>query len=197
MMKAKKDAVIIVDPQQDFCPGGALVVPKGDEIFAPINKMIKDAHVAGIMVVITRDWHPVGMTGHFAGFGGQWPAHCVQGTEGAEFHPDLFLDGNAIVVDKGAEHGENAYSGFAGKAEGKTLSEILSGENVGTVYVAGLATDYCVKETVLDAVRYGFNTFLIADCCRAVNINPDDGEKAIKEMKGVGATVINSKDIVF
>lgn len=192
-----RKALIIVDVQNDFCPGGALAVNGGDKIVAPINKMVELAVNVGAAVFATRDWHPE-KTSHFKDFGGVWPAHCVQGTKGAEFHPGLDLKDKAIILSKGVGNGEDAYSGFNAEAgDGRLLIEFLHEWGVDTVYVAGLATDYCVKETVLDAIKKGFKTFLIDDCCRAVNINPNDGGNAVRNMMTAGATIISSDNVYF
>ena len=193
---ALRKALIVVDVQNDFCPGGALAVQGGDEIVAPINKMIELAINTGATVIATRDWHPA-KTNHFKDFGGLWPAHCVQGTIGAEFHPDLDFKDREVVVSKGVGNGEDAYSGFDGKVGDRGLQTLLEEWGVDTVYVVGLATDYCVKATALDAIKHGFKTFLIDDCCRAVNINPDDGDNAIWEMVKAGATIIDSNKVYF
>lgn len=194
--KRNTKALIIVDVQRDFCPGGSLAVTRGDEVVNPLNKMIEIANNAGAVVIATRDWHP-GKTAHFKDFGGPWPAHCVQGTEGAEFHPALRIDGRVIVVSKGIYDGEDAYSGFAGKADNRNLRALLEEWGVDTVYVAGLATDYCVKATALDAVKYGFKTFLIDDCCRAANVNQNDGDNAVWEMARAGVKIIESEKVYF
>lgn len=189
-----RKALIVVDVQKDFCPGGALAVAGGDEIIAPLNKVIELAKITMTTIFATRDWHPA-KTSHFKDFGGLWPVHCVQDTEGAKFHPDLDVDGKIIIVSKGMGDGEDAYSGFAGKASNRTLREMLGEYGVTTVYVAGLATDYCVKATAIDAAKFGFRTFLIDDCCRAVN--QKDGDANIFTMATAGITIIDSKDVYF
>lgn len=192
-----RKALIIVDVQNDFCPGGALAVNEGDKIVAPINKLIELATNVGAAVFATRDWHPE-KTSHFKDFGGVWPVHCVQGTKGAEFHPRLNLKDRAIILSKGVGNGEDAYSGFNAKSgDGRLLVEFLHEWGIDTVYVAGLATDYCVKKTVLDAIKKGFRTFLIDDCCRAVNINPNDGDSAVWNMSVAGATIVSIDNVYF
>jgi nicotinamidase/pyrazinamidase len=196
-MEAKKPkcALIIVDVQNDFCPGGALAVPNGDKVVEPINKLLRFAKDNNWVIAATRDWHPE-TTSHFAKDGGKWPVHCVQWTKGAKFHPDLevyLYDVNYIV--KGTNPGEDAYSGFDGRhyfVPESTLLDLLQRNGVERVYVCGLATDYCIKATALDAVKKRFWTYLVADACRAVNINPDDGKNAIIEMLKAGVLVTTS-----
>src|ERR671919_446420 len=182
-----KDALIIVDVQNDFCPGGALAVSGGDEVVAVLNRVIERFAEAGLPIFATRDWHPK-KTSHFKTHGGLWPAHCVQGTKGAEFHAALKLGNDAVVVSKGMAPDEDSYSGFqATDASGTPLAELLRLKEVGRIFVGGLATDYCVKHTVLDGLAEGFEIVLLADAIRAVNLKPDDGESAIDEMVRAGA----------
>jgi len=187
-----KKALIVVDVQNDFCPEGALPVPNGDKVVAPINKMIDFALKTpnDWFIVVTRDWHPA-TTSHFAKDGGRWPVHCVAFSGGAAFHPGLSLPMDKIVlVSKGMLPGEDAYSGFDGKTTNDVaLAGLLLNCGVTSVYVCGLATDYCVKATALDALKNGFRTYLLADACRAVNIKPDDGKNAIIEMLKAGVLV--------
>src|ERR1044072_3059408 len=174
MSNEKKRALIIVDVQNDFCPGGALAVPEGDEVVAPLNRLIREFLERGDLVVKSRDWHPR-KTKHFAEFGGTWPVHCVQGTHGAEFHRDLLDDPRIKVVSKGMGD-ENSYSAF----DGTDLAEVLRQQGVEEVWVGGLATDYCVKNTVLDAAREGFHVKAVVDAMRPVEVNPGDGALAIE-----------------
>ena len=191
-----KDALIIVDVQNDFCPGGALAVSGGDEVVRVLNRVIERFAEAGLPIFATRDWHPK-KTSHFKTHGGLWPAHCVQGTKGAEFHAALKLGNDAVVVSKGMAPDEDSYSGFqATDASGTPLAELLRLKEVGRIFVGGLATDYCVKHTVLDGLAEGFEVVLLADAIRAVNLKPDDGESAIDEMVRAGAVqVSNSVEI--
>ena len=184
MSNEKKRALIIVDVQNDFCPGGALAVPEGDEVVAPLNRLIREFLERGDLVVKSRDWHPR-KTKHFAEFGGTWPVHCVQGTHGAEFHRDLLDDPRIKVVSKGMGD-ENSYSAF----DGTDLAEVLRQQGVEEVWVGGLATDYCVKNTVLDAAREGFHVKAVADAMRPVEVQPGDGALAIEEMRARGAEII-------
>lgn len=181
-------ALIVVDVQNDFCPGGALAVERGDEVVAPLNRLIKEFLDSGNPVYKSRDWHPP-ETKHFAAHGGTWPVHCVRNTHGAEFHRDLSDDPRIRVVSKGLGD-EDCYSAFDGTA----LAEELRAANVNEVWVGGLATDYCVKNTVLDALRAGFRVRALADAMRAVNLQPGDDQKALAEMREAGAEVMNSED---
>jgi nicotinamidase/pyrazinamidase len=177
-------ALIIVDVQNDFCPGGSLAVEHGDEVVAPLNRLIKEFLSRGEPVYKSRDWHPV-RTKHFTAYGGTWPVHCVQGTRGAEFHPQLSDDPRVHVVSKGLGDEDN-YSAF----DGTTLAEDLRREGVEEVWVGGLATDYCVKNTVLDALRAGFHVRAVSEAMRAVNLKPGDDARAVEEMKRAGAEIV-------
>jgi nicotinamidase/pyrazinamidase len=174
------DALIIVDVQNDFCPGGALAVPEGDEVVDPINRMAADAE----LVIATRDWHPRDHSS-FAAEGGPWPEHCVEDTPGAQLHPDLDRDHIDVVVDKGRDRATEGYSGF----EGTDLASVLRERGVDRVHVVGLALDYCVKNTALDAARQGFDVIVHRDATRAVNVNPDDGDNAVEELESAGVRV--------
>src|SRR5437870_8834372 len=185
MASETRKALIVVDVQNDFCPGGSLAVAHGDEVVAPLNKLVKEFLDRGEPVFKTRDWHPA-KTKHFAAYGGIWPVHCVQGTRGAEFHPDLLEDPRITIISKGFDERADGYSGF----DGTQLAQLLRDEGVEEVWVGGLATDYCVKQTVLDARRQGFDVRALADAMRAVNVNPKDGTKAIEEMKNAGAEIV-------
>ncbi len=184
-----KDALIIVDVQNDFCPGGALAVSGGDEVVTALNRVIERFAEVGLPIIATRDWHPE-RTSHFKTHGGPWPVHCVQGTGGAEFHGDLKL-GNAVVLSKGMLPDEDSYSGFQGTdRSGTRLATLLRGKGVERILVGGLATDYCVKHTVLDGLREGFKVVLLVDSIRAVNLEPHDGDLAIDEMVRAGAVKV-------
>jgi nicotinamidase/pyrazinamidase len=181
------DAVLVVDPQNDFCPGGSLAVPDGDAVMPVINAWLDAAERAAVPIFVSRDWHPPRTT-HFAAYGGVWPPHCVAGTRGAEFHPALRIPVNAVVVSKGMGETEDAYSAFqARNADGTLLEELLEGKAVAHLYVMGLATDYCVKASALDSLEHGFRVTLVADGMRAVNLQPDDGDRALDEMRSAGA----------
>ncbi len=184
MAEGKRRALIVVDVQNDFCPGGALAVPQGDEVVAPLNRLIKEFLDSGDLVVKSRDWHPR-QTKHFAEFGGTWPVHCVQNTRGAEFHRDLMDDPRIEIISKGMGD-EDSYSAF----DGTDLAKLLRERGVEEVWVGGLATDYCVKNTVLDARREGFDVKVISDAMRPVEVNAGDGQRAIAEMQSAGAEII-------
>ncbi|NUM54900.1 MAG: nicotinamidase [Candidatus Hydrogenedentes bacterium] len=184
------DALIVVDVQNDFCPGGALAVADGDGVVAGINRLLPLFSVT----VFTRDWHPANhcsFSDHPEYVDKSWPAHCVANTPGARFHTDLTLPDDAMIVSKGTDASKEAYSGFDGTA----LAESLRDANVGRVFVCGLATDYCVKATALDAVRNGFETYVIDDLCRGVDIPPGTARAAIEAMMSAGAHVIVSGEI--
>jgi nicotinamidase/pyrazinamidase len=185
-----KDALIIVDVQNDFCPGGALAVKGGDEVVPVLNRVIETFGDAGLPIFATRDWHPE-KTSHFSTYGGLWPVHCVQGTRGAEFHANLELENDIVVASKGMAPDEDSYSGFQARdPSGARLAELLRRKAIERIIVGGLATDYCVKHTVLDGLKEGFKVLLLADAIRAVNLKPHDGELAIAEMVGAGAVKI-------
>jgi len=181
-----KRALLVVDVQNDFCPGGALAVPRGDEVVEPLNKLIDKFLERGEPVYKTRDWHPP-ETKHFVAYGGTWPVHCVQNTEGAEFHPALRDDPRIIVVSKGL--GDNdGYSAF----DGTNLATELQEQGVEEVVVGGLATDYCVKHTVLDARKHGFKVKALIDAMQAVDLQNGDGERALEEMRAAGAQITSA-----
>ena len=184
MADEKRRALIVVDVQNDFCPGGALAVAHGDEVVAPLNKLIAEFLERGAPVIKTRDWHPA-TTKHFAAYGGTWPVHCVQGTKGAEFHPELSDDARIQILSKGLGD-ENSYSAF----DRTDLASQLHKRGVEEVWVGGLATDYCVKNTVLDALKEGFEVKALKNAMRPVELQPGDGERAIEEMREAGAEVI-------
>lgn len=183
-----KKALIVVDVQNDFCPGGSLAVANGDEVVAPLNRLIKEFLDRGDPVYKTRDWHPA-QTKHFTAYGGTWPIHCVQKTPGAEFHPELIDDPRIEIISKGTDESADGYSGF----DGTNLAQRLRAKGVEELWVGGLATDYCVKHTVLDALRERFEVRALADAMRAVNINPNDGAQAIREMRQAGAEIVGSE----
>jgi len=186
-MAEPKQALLIVDVQNDFCPGGALAVERGDEVVAPLNRLIDEFLQRGAPVYKSRDWHPA-TTKHFAKYGGTWPVHCVQNTYGAEFHPALRDDPRVIVVSKGLGD-TDCYSAF----DETDLAAQLHQQGIEEVLVGGLATDYCVKNTVLDAVKHGFKVKALKNAMRAVNLQPGDGERALEEMRAAGAEIIDQQ----
>jgi nicotinamidase/pyrazinamidase len=188
----RRDALVVVDVQNDFCPDGALGVRDGDRVVPALNRWIARFRAVGAPVVLTRDWHPR-ETRHFAAGGGAWPPHCVQSTPGAAFHRDLAVPPEAIVVSKGMDPEQDAYSAFqAQDALGRPLPAVLSARGVRRLFLGGLATDYCVKATTLDAARAGFQTVVLLDAIRAVDLVPGDGERALAEMRAAGARVLRS-----
>ncbi len=193
-MKVKlglKDALIVVDMQKDFMPGGALPVPEGDKIVPVLNKYIDLFSGKGLPVYFTRDWHPEDHIS-FKGFGGIWPPHCVRDTEGAKFHEDLKIPAdNKFIISKGTSRDFDAYSGF----QGTILESLLRERGIKRVFVGGVATDYCVKNTVLGALNLGFQTFLLTDGIKGVDVNPGDSEKAIDLMLSEGAVALSFEDI--
>jgi nicotinamidase/pyrazinamidase len=182
-------ALIVVDVQNDFAdPRGGLSVSGGEAIIPRLNDEVARAREAGATVVYTQDWHPES-TPHFEKDGGVWPVHCVRGTWGAELHPALRVIGERV---RKGQHGEDGYSGFtmrdpeSGAERPTELEQLLRSADVERVVVAGLATDYCVRATALDAVRLGFETAVLTDAIAAVNLEPDDGERALAEMQDAG-----------
>jgi nicotinamidase/pyrazinamidase len=181
------DGLLLVDPQNDFCPGGSLPVADGDKVMPVLNAWASAAEQAGIPIFVSRDWHPAETT-HFKAFGGVWPPHCVIGTRGAEFHPDLRLPLSAQVVSKGMGKTEDAYSAFQARDDaGRPLATLLHDRGVERLYVMGLATDYCVKSSALAGLEHGFGVTVVPDGMRAVNLQPSDGERALEEMRRAGA----------
>jgi nicotinamidase/pyrazinamidase len=186
---SKNEALIIVDVQRDFCPGGALPVPEGDQVVPVLNEYIKLFKKANARIFATRDWHPPNHIS-FKMYGGPWPPHCIQQSEGAKFHPSLKLPDDTSIISKAMDPAKESYSGF----DGTTLAEELKKEGVARVFVGGLATDYCVKQTVLDAIALGFETVLLLDATRGINAKPRDVEQAIDEMAAKGVEKVTLAD---
>jgi nicotinamidase/pyrazinamidase len=174
------EALIVVDVQNDFCPGGALAVPDGDAVIVPINRLAARTR----FVIATRDRHPSDH-GSFASAGGRWPVHCVAGTVGAELHSGIDMRHVDLVLDKGTHPEREGYSAF----EDTGLEQLLRERDVDTVHVAGLALDYCVKATALDARRAGFGVIVHRDAVRAVEVHPGDAEEAVRELRNAGIDV--------
>jgi nicotinamidase/pyrazinamidase len=175
-----RDALIVVDVQNDFCPGGRLPVPEGDEVVPVINQWIERAQRAGSLVIASRDWHPRGHVS-FREQGGTWPEHCVQDSDGARFHPGLDLPADVVKVSKGVRLDRDQYSAF----DDTGLGSFLRGRNIDRVWVAGLAQDVCVRATVLSALEEGFDTVLLTEGTRA--IDAEGGRLAVEEMQQAGA----------
>ncbi|HYA37002.1 MAG TPA: nicotinamidase [Candidatus Methylomirabilis sp.] len=178
----RTDALIVVDVQNDFLPGGSLAVPEGDRVVPVLNRYVEIFAARALPVYATRDWHP---TNHcsFAAQGGPWPPHCVAGSTGAAFAPGLKLPTQITIISKATAIDQDAYSGF----EGTDLDARLKALGVRRVFVGGLATDYCVLNTVRDARRHGYDVYFLTDAIRAVNVKPDDGQRAEEEMRRLGA----------
>jgi nicotinamidase/pyrazinamidase len=176
------EALIIVDVQRDFCPGGALAVSDGDAVVAPANALAREAP----FVVATRDWHPPDH-GSFATQGGPWPVHCVADSDGAQLHPEIDAGEVDAVLDTGLAVDSDGYSGF----EDTELEQLLRAHGVDTVHVVGLALDYCVKATALDARRAGFDVIVHRGATRAVEMTPGDGERAVDELRAAGVAVVD------
>ncbi|WP_339865293.1 bifunctional nicotinamidase/pyrazinamidase [uncultured Algoriphagus sp.] len=208
-MNLKNSALLIVDVQNDFLPGGALAVNQGDEIIPVINSLQEQF----TFIVATQDFHPADHGSFAANHEGKkvgdtielnglpqflWPVHCVQGSEGAEFHEELNPVKWTAIFQKGTNPEVDSYSGFFDNArrEDTGLGDFLHNEGIMNVFVTGLAQDYCVKFTALDAVSLGFKTYLITDATKAVNVNSVDGEKALEELKEAGVILIDSKAIL-
>jgi nicotinamidase/pyrazinamidase len=189
MIEAECPALLIVDVQNDFCPGGALEVAEGDEVVPVMNRLAARAAALGLPVYASRDWHPVDSI-HFADNGGPWPTHCVAGTPGARLHRDLALPSGAMIVTKGAARDEHGYSAFDGQVTGRgALLDDLRNRGVDHLVVGGLATDYCVRASVLDARRHGLGVTVVEDGVRAVNLVEGAGDDALEEMRRSGAAV--------
>ena len=186
----KNDALIIVDVQNDFCAGGALATDKGAGVAETLSKVARKFSQKNLRVFATQDWHPKGHSS-FKEQGGPWPDHCVQGTEGAKLHPNLHLPVGSSIVRKGANPEVDAYSGFLDS----DLEALLKAAEAKRLIVGGIATEYCVKNTVLDARRLGFETYVLSDAIAPVNVEAGDDEKAVKEMEEAGAKFITSGDL--
>lgn len=185
-------ALILVDIQNDFCPGGALAVNGGDQIVPVVNRLLSEFP----LVISTQDWHPANHVS-FKERGGPWPPHCVQQTRGAELHPDLKTDCISYYFRKASSPDKDDYSEFEGRDEQqRSLDDVLKVHSVKALFVVGLATDYCVLETVLDGIKHGYEVYLVTDAVRAVNVNPDDGEKALVKMAASGAHLITSDEVL-
>lgn len=186
-MSSHQSALLVVDVQNDFCPGGALPVPEGDRVVPVLNRYIAEAVARGWTVYASRDWHPA-VTRHFKAYGGEWPPHCVQQTDGAKFHRDLQLPASTIVITKGESPESPGYSALEGfTPEGKPFLSDLQDRQIDHLYVGGLATDYCVKHSVLDARRAGVNVTVLGDAIAGVEVQPGDSARALDDMRAAGA----------
>lgn len=186
------DALSVTDVQCDFLPGGALGVPEGDRVMPPLNRAIEIFHKKNLPIFLTRDWHPPDHSS-FKDQGGPWPPHCVRKTGGAKFHADLTIPGEAVIISKAVTRDSEQYSTLYGKnSRGKTENTLMEEKGVSRIFIGGLATEYCVLHTVRDALAEGFEVYVLTDAVRAVNVNPDDGEKALSEMAAKGARLITT-----
>ncbi|HRQ05001.1 MAG TPA: nicotinamidase [Nitrosomonas halophila] len=180
------DALIIADMQHDFLPGGSLAVPEGDAIIPLLNQYIARFEAGNLPVFATRDWHPANHCS-FVQQGGIWPPHCIAHTPGADFHPALNWPPGTHVISKATAQEKEAYSGF----EDTALDSLLRAHGVRRLFIAGIATEYCILQTVKDALRKGYRVFVLEDGVRAINLQPDDGAQAIQEMRQSGAHLID------
>ncbi|MDG6987793.1 MAG: nicotinamidase [Nitrososphaerota archaeon] len=185
-----RPALLVVDVQVDFCPGGSLAVESGDEVVPGLNRLIMEFQERGLPIFFTRDWHPPNHMS-FRSRGGIWPPHCVQETEGAEFHPALKVPAGAPIISKGDDPTKEAYSGF----QETDLESRLKRAGVDKVIIGGLTTDYCVRQSSLDAIRAGFKVEVVVDCTRAVNAKPGDGERALAEIGRAGVRLLSAEAV--
>ena len=191
----RRGALLVVDAQVDFCPGGALPVPRGELVVQALNRYLDLFKQRSAPIFASRDWHPK-QSKHFKENGGDWPAHCVQGTLGAEFHPALMLPSDTIVISKGMAAWDDGYSAMQGFTEnGTPFVMLLRHMELDRLYVGGLATDFCVRQTVLEALKTGFSVTLLTDAVGGVDLKPGDSERAVSEMIHAGADVANLASI--
>ncbi len=197
-MSVERDtALLIVDVQNDFCPNGALPVPDGDRVVEPLNRAAQLFAAAGLPVLASRDWHPP-VTKHFRQYGGSWPVHCVQGSEGAAFHPDLRLPPGTVMISKGTDPEWDSYSAFEAVTDkGIQLTALLASLGVRHLYIGGLATDYCVSFTARDALRAGLAVTVLTDAVAGVDVNRGDSARAMEEMKQAGARFSTVDDLIL
>ena len=189
-------ALLVVDVQNDFCPGGALGIHGGHKIVPILNKYIEFFEKENLPILVTRDWHPQ-VTKHFKQFGGVWPTHCVVGSPGAMFHHDLRFPKDALVMSKGMDPEKDSYSAFhATDLSGMVLANLLKIIGVTEIYIGGLATDYCVKYSALDALDGGLDVFILTDAVAGVNLEPEDSSAALEEMASRGAKKTISEDFI-
>lgn len=185
----KHSVLLVVDMQVDFCPGGSLAVPGGDAIIPVINRYIEIFRAHGVPVIVTRDWHPP-VTSHFREFGGLWPSHCVQESAGAQFHPALKLPEDVIIVSKGMDPSRDDYSSFRAILKtGGFLQDLLKEKGMTKLFICGLATDYCVRETSLDALHAGLAVTVLKDAVRGVDLEAGDSARALEEITTAGAVL--------
>ncbi|HEY6838550.1 MAG TPA: bifunctional nicotinamidase/pyrazinamidase [Geobacteraceae bacterium] len=187
----ERAVLLVVDMQVDFCPGGSLAVPGGDDIIPVINRYIELCQRYRIAIFASRDWHPP-VTTHFKTYGGLWPPHCIQGTEGARFHPLLRLPDKVTVFSKGMDPDKDDYSTFHALCDaGYYLDDRLKKEGVRRLYLCGLATDYCVRQSSLDALRAGYAVTVFVDAVKGVDLTPGDSQRALQEISQAGAELMD------
>ena len=180
-------ALLIVDVQNDFCPGGALAVPEGDRVVPVLNQYADKFAGSGLPVFASRDWHPQ-VTKHFQAQGGPWPPHCIAESAGAAFHPQLKLPADASVLTKGTNPTDDGYSAFEGlNDQGRALGDVLRKDDVASLYVGGLATEYCVRASVMDALKDGLDVVVLLDAVRGIDVQEGDVARALDEMMRAGA----------
>jgi len=184
------DALLVIDMQYDFLPGGSLGVPEGDQVLAPVNALMAKFAARGLPVYASRDWHPENHCS-FTERGGPWPPHCVAETRGAAFSDELLLPADTVIISKADTVDVDAYSAFNGTA----LADHLRQHGIRRVFVCGLATDYCVLNTALDARANGFETVIVPEAMRAVNVQSEDGDRALAQMRAAGATTAALADL--
>jgi len=189
----KGDALSVTDVQNDFLPGGALGVPHGDAIISPLNRAVELFKKNGLLIFFSRDWHPPDHSS-FQDQGGPWPPHCVQKTPGADFPSALKIPEGSILISKGGQKDREQYSTLGARdSEGNTESDVMKKREIRRVFVAGLATDYCVLNSVKDILAEGYEVYVLTDAIRAVNVNPGDGEEALEDMVRGGAKLITTE----
>jgi len=189
------DALVVNDVQDCFLPGGSLGVQSGDEVIAPLNKAILIFQRLELPIFFTRDWHPADHCS-FQQQGGPWPVHCLADTEGSDFAADLIVPENRVIISKGTDRNYEEYSSFRGRDyQGVMLSEHLEQLKVRRVFIGGLATDYCILNSVIDLRNVGYEVFVLIDGVRAVNVKPDDEEKALNKMRRIGAEFVDSSSL--
>lgn len=190
-----RDGLLVVDVQNDFCAGGALPVPEGDAVVPVLNEYVRRFRAAGRPIYASRDWHPP-KTKHFEAQGGPWPPHCVRDTEGAAFHPDLELPKDVVVISTGTGPRDDGYSAFEGDdAHGLAFEASLRERGVKRLFIGGLATDYCVRATALDARNEGLDVVLLTDAVRGIDVNEGDVERALDEMRAAGVRSATLADL--
>jgi nicotinamidase/pyrazinamidase len=188
-------ALLIVDVQNDFCPNGALHVPDGDRVVAPLNRAIDRFCAEGLPVLASRDWHPP-VTRHFREQGGRWPIHCVRETPGAAFHPDLTLPYDVVILSKGTDPDRDSYSAFDGTtAGGILLEQFLEMQGIEHLYLGGLATDYCIKATALEGLLIGKKITIISDAIAGVELEPGDTERALAAIRQAGGEFMRVEEM--